>query len=49
MVYWYGVIIGVGVLLGFYIVIRESVRRGLLKDIFVDFILFVVLIVIICV
>ncbi|MEM5002218.1 prolipoprotein diacylglyceryl transferase [Priestia megaterium] len=47
-VYWYGVIIGVGVLLGLYIATRESVRRGLSKDTFVDLILFAVPIAIIC-
>ncbi|MED4059957.1 prolipoprotein diacylglyceryl transferase [Priestia megaterium] len=47
-VYWYGVIIDVGVLLGLYIATRESVRRGLSKDTFVDLILFAVPIAIIC-
>ncbi|MGC3789733.1 prolipoprotein diacylglyceryl transferase [Priestia aryabhattai] len=47
-VYWYGVIIGAGVLLGLYIATRESVRRGLSKDTFVDLILFAVPIAIIC-
>lgn len=44
--YWYGIIIGIGVLLGFWLVICEGERLGILKDIFVDFVLIVVLIVI---
>ncbi|TYR80092.1 prolipoprotein diacylglyceryl transferase [Priestia megaterium] len=41
-IYWYGVIIGVGVLLALYIATKESVKRGLPKDIFVDLVLFAV-------
>lgn len=47
-VYWYGIIIGVGVLLGLWLAIRESERRGLHKELFVDLILFAVPIAIIC-
>lgn len=39
-VYWYGVIIGVGALLGLYFAIKESERRGLHKDTFIDVVLF---------
>ncbi|SFC25879.1 Prolipoprotein diacylglyceryl transferase [Bacillus sp. OV322] len=41
-IHWYGLIIGCGVLLGLFIAIRESERRGLAKDIFIDMILFAV-------
>ncbi|KOO37159.1 prolipoprotein diacylglyceryl transferase [Priestia koreensis] len=47
-VYWYGVIIGVGVLLGLFIAMRESQKRGLPKEMFIDLILFAVPIAIIC-
>ena len=47
-IYWYGIIIGVGVLLGLLIAIRESERRGLHKELFIDLILFAVPIAIIC-
>ena len=47
-IYWYGIIIGVGVLLGLWIAIRESERRGLHKELFIDLILFAVPIAIIC-
>lgn len=39
-VHWYGVIIGLGALLGLYLAIREGERRGLHKDVFVDLLLF---------
>ena len=47
-IYWYGIIIGLGVLLGLWIAIRESERRGLHKELFIDLILFAVPIAIIC-
>lgn len=47
-IYWYGVIIGTGVLLGLWLAVRESERRGLPKDIFVDVVLFAVPIAILC-
>lgn len=47
-IYWYGIIIGVGVMLGLWLAIRESQRRGLHKEVFVDLILFAVPIAIIC-
>jgi phosphatidylglycerol---prolipoprotein diacylglyceryl transferase len=47
-IYWYGVIIGVGVLLALYIATREAERRGLPKELFVDLVLFAVPIAIIC-
>jgi phosphatidylglycerol---prolipoprotein diacylglyceryl transferase len=39
-IHWYGVIIGVGALLGLLLAVRESERRGLHKDTFVDVVLF---------
>lgn len=47
-VYWYGVIIGIGALIGLWLAVRESERRGLHKDVFVDLVLFAVPIAIIC-
>lgn len=47
-VYWYGLIIGAGVLIALYVAVKESERRGLSKDTFVDLILFAVPIAIIC-
>ncbi|MCQ6264310.1 prolipoprotein diacylglyceryl transferase [Fictibacillus sp. WQ 8-8] len=47
-VYWYGVIIGLGALLGLWIAVRESERRGLGKDMFVDVVMWAVPIAIIC-
>ncbi|RFU63900.1 prolipoprotein diacylglyceryl transferase [Peribacillus glennii] len=41
-VHWYGLIIGAGVLLALYLAVRESERRGLSKDTFVDLILYAV-------
>ncbi|MBD8070766.1 prolipoprotein diacylglyceryl transferase [Bacillus sp. PS06] len=41
-IHWYGLIIGVGAMLGLYIAVRESVRRGLHKDTFVDLVLFAI-------
>ena len=39
-IHWYGIIIGIGVVLGLFLAIKESERRGLHKDLFVDLILF---------
>ncbi|WP_409295441.1 prolipoprotein diacylglyceryl transferase [Peribacillus sp. SCS-26] len=47
-VHWYGIIIGAGVLLGLLIAMRESERRGLSKDTFLDLILYAVPVAIIC-
>lgn len=47
-IYWYGVIIGAGVLLALYIATKESTKRGLPKDTFIDLVLFAVPIAIIC-
>ncbi|MBB3908643.1 prolipoprotein diacylglyceryl transferase [Anoxybacteroides rupiense] len=47
-IYWYGVIIGTGVLLGLWIATREAVKRGLAKETFVDLVLLAVPIAIIC-
>jgi phosphatidylglycerol:prolipoprotein diacylglycerol transferase len=47
-VHWYGVIIGIGALLGLWIAVRESQRRGLHKDTFVDLILYAIPIAILC-
>ncbi|MFD1739372.1 prolipoprotein diacylglyceryl transferase [Bacillus salitolerans] len=41
-IYWYGVIIGTGVMLALWLVVRESQRRGLQKDVFVDLVLFAI-------
>lgn len=41
-IYWYGIIIGLGVFLGLWLAIRESERRGLDKDVFVDLLIYAV-------
>jgi phosphatidylglycerol---prolipoprotein diacylglyceryl transferase len=41
-VHWYGVIIGVAIALGLYLVVRESDKRGLDKDLFVDLLLWAI-------
>jgi phosphatidylglycerol:prolipoprotein diacylglycerol transferase len=41
-IHWYGVIIGIGALLGLWIAVKESERRGLHKDTFVDVVLFAI-------
>ncbi|MED4402811.1 prolipoprotein diacylglyceryl transferase [Metabacillus fastidiosus] len=45
---WYGLIIGIGALLGLWIAMRESVKRGFHKDVFVDLVLFAIPIAILC-
>ncbi|MBO9129933.1 prolipoprotein diacylglyceryl transferase [Bacillus sp. 165] len=47
-IYWYGVIIGTGMLLGLLLAIREGERRGLPKETFIDLVLYAVPIAIIC-
>ncbi|MFC0187454.1 prolipoprotein diacylglyceryl transferase [Fictibacillus aquaticus] len=47
-IYWYGVIIGCGALLGLWLAVRESERRGLPKDTFVDVVMIAVPVAIIC-
>jgi phosphatidylglycerol---prolipoprotein diacylglyceryl transferase len=47
-IYWYGVIIGLGALLGLWLAIRESERRGLEKDTFVDVVMIAVPVAILC-
>ncbi|TXK89448.1 prolipoprotein diacylglyceryl transferase, partial [Parageobacillus sp. SY1] len=47
-IYWYGVIIGTGVLIGLWLATREGARRGLPKETFVDLVLFAVPIAILC-
>ena len=47
-IYWYGVIIGTGVLIGLWLATREGMRRGLPKETFVDLVLFAVPIAIVC-
>ncbi len=47
-VHWYGIIIGLGALLGLWIAMRESEKRGLQKDTFIDLVLFAIPIAIIC-
>src|SRR5690625_5066631 len=39
-IYWYGVIIGFGVLLGYLLASREAARRGMPKDTFADLLLY---------
>lgn len=41
-IYWYGVIIAVGTAIGLWLAIRESKKRGLHKDTFVDFLVFAI-------
>jgi phosphatidylglycerol:prolipoprotein diacylglycerol transferase len=41
-VHWYGVIIGTAIALGLYLAIRESTKRGLHKDLFIDLLLWAV-------
>lgn len=41
-IYWYGVIIGTGAMLGLWLAVRESQRRGLHKDVFVDLVLWAI-------
>lgn len=41
-IYWYGIIIGAGVFLGLWLAMRESERRGLDKDLFVDLLIYAV-------
>ena len=40
--YWYGIIIGTGVLLGLWLATREGERLGIPKDTFVDLVLIAV-------
>ncbi|CAG9614613.1 Phosphatidylglycerol--prolipoprotein diacylglyceryl transferase [Bacillus rhizoplanae] len=47
-IYWYGVIIGTGVLLGLWLATRESERLGLPKDTIIDLVLIAVPIAILC-
>lgn len=47
-VHWYGLIIGVGILLGYYIATRESERLGIDKDTIADLLLIAVPVAIIC-
>ncbi|NSL51837.1 prolipoprotein diacylglyceryl transferase [Calidifontibacillus erzurumensis] len=41
-IYWYGVIIAVGAMLGLWLAQRESVRRGLPKETFLDLVLYAI-------
>ncbi|MFS0864021.1 prolipoprotein diacylglyceryl transferase [Fredinandcohnia sp. 179-A 10B2 NHS] len=45
---WYGLIIGLGTMLALFLAIKESERRGMHKDTFMDLMLFAVPIAIIC-
>ncbi|MEK5524000.1 prolipoprotein diacylglyceryl transferase [Heyndrickxia sporothermodurans] len=47
-VHWYGIIIGVGIALGLYLVMKESERLGLNKDLFADLLIWAIPISIIC-
>ncbi|OCA84714.1 prolipoprotein diacylglyceryl transferase [Bacillus sp. FJAT-27986] len=41
-IYWYGIIIGMGVFIGLWLAMRESKHRGLDKDLFVDLLIYAV-------
>ena len=41
-IYWYGIIIGAGVFIGLWLAMRESERRGLDKDLFIDLLIYAV-------
>jgi phosphatidylglycerol---prolipoprotein diacylglyceryl transferase len=45
---WYGLIIGIGAMIGLFLAVKESERRGLHKDTFVDLVLFAIPIAILC-
>lgn len=47
-IYWYGVLIGLGVLLGLWVAMREAERRHVGKETMLDLVLFAVPIAIIC-
>ncbi|MGJ9457601.1 prolipoprotein diacylglyceryl transferase [Oceanobacillus sp. CF4.6] len=47
-IYWYGLIIAFGALIGVYLATKEADRLGLKKDLLIDFIVFAVPIAIIC-
>ncbi len=47
-IYWYGALIGVGVLLGYLLATREAVKRGMPKETFADLLLYAIPISIIC-
>ncbi|KZE64353.1 prolipoprotein diacylglyceryl transferase [Fictibacillus phosphorivorans] len=47
-IYWYGLIIGFGAMLGLWLAVRESERRGLAKDTFVDVVMVAVPVAILC-
>ena len=41
-IHWYGVIIGVAIALALYLAIRETNKRGLDKDLFIDLMLWAI-------
>ena len=41
-IHWYGLIIGAAIALGLYLVVRESNKRGLDKDLFIDLLLWAI-------
>lgn len=41
-VHWYGIIIGVGIALGYFLAVRESEKRGLDKELFSDLLLWAI-------
>lgn len=47
-IYWYGIIIGLGVLAGLYIARREGKRIGINPDIFIDYLLYGIICSVIC-
>lgn len=47
-IHWYGLIIGIGIVLGFFIATRESEKLGISKDTFADLLLWAIPIAILC-
>lgn len=47
-IYWYGLLIGSGVLLGLWVATREADRLGLEKDVFIDVVLYAIPMAIVC-
>lgn len=47
-IYWYGLIIGIGILLGYIFATREGERLGVSKDLFADLLIWAIPIAIIC-
>ena len=41
-IYWYGAIIGIGVILGYFLASREAIKRGMPKDTIADLLLYAI-------